>query len=29
MNEIYPSYRAGESLPHVARPPDAGHYPAV
>ncbi|MEM1432103.1 MAG: FMN-binding glutamate synthase family protein [Pseudomonadota bacterium] len=26
MNEIYPSYRAGQTLPHVARPPDAGHH---
>jgi len=24
MNEIYPSYRPGEPLPPVARPPDAG-----
>ena len=28
MNEIYPSYRAGEALPHIPRPPDAGHHPA-
>lgn len=25
MNEIYPSYRAGEPVPRFDRPPDAGH----
>jgi hypothetical protein len=30
MNEVYPSYRAGEPLPHIPRPPDAGHsHPAA
>ena len=28
MNEIYPSYRPGEPLPHLSRPPDAGHFHA-
>ncbi|MEM9903371.1 MAG: glutamate synthase-related protein, partial [Pseudomonadota bacterium] len=29
MNEIYPSYRPGEPLPHIPRPPDAGHHPVA